>query len=491
MSTVDALTLRSLVFTSMYRDSVSLMVLASELQRLPGIERAGVVMATPANLGILEAADMLPPGVDAAPDDLLVVVRAADPADLDAALEHAAAHVSTQDAPAGTTAEREAAATVAEGLQQLPDANLLAVSTPGAFAPLLVRQGLHAGLHVFCFSDNVPIADEVALKELAIERGLLLMGPDCGTSLIDGVPLGFVNVVAPGPVGIVSASGTGAQEVMCQLDALGVGISQVIGVGGRDLSAQVGGQMTMHALDLLADDADTACIVIVGKPPAAEVAAALRARVSTLATPVVLCLIGADEQPATANAIVAVTLADAAAAAARIVGNDVATSLPPEPAILPTERAGGLLGLFAGGTLAAEARHLLHEYEVDGEVLDLGDDEYTVGRPHPMIDPSLRVTRVLEAGADADVRVLLLDVVLGHGASDDPAGPIADAVAAARARAAQDGRVLTAVASVCGTRGDPQGLERSQQVLIEAGVIVAGSNAAAASIAAQLVKAGA
>ncbi|MDD2857268.1 MAG: acyl-CoA synthetase FdrA [Candidatus Nanopelagicales bacterium] len=491
MSGATSVGLDSLLLPGMYRDSVSLMLLASQLQQLPGVERAGVVMATPANLEILAAAGMLPYAVVAAPDDLLIVVRTTDADAAASALAFASDHVSSPDTGSSEQRDEIPAATVIEGCAAMPDASLLSVSTPGAYAPLLVKQGLLAGLHVFCFSDNVDIADEVALKRLAVSRNLLLMGPDCGTSLVDGVPLGFVNAVATGPVGIVSASGTGAQEVMCQLDALGVGVSQVIGVGGRDLSAAVGGIMTSAALDLLAGDDDTDCIVIVGKPPAPAVAAKLLSHVAALAKPVVICLIGSELEATTANAVVAVTLADAAAYAARLVGAEVPLVLPHDPEVMPAAPASGLLGLYAGGTLAAEARHLLHEFAVEGQVLDLGDDEFTVGRPHPMIDPSLRCERIETAGGDASVRVLLVDLVLGLGASPDPATPLAAAVARAKASAARDGRVLAVVASICGTVRDPQGMEAQRQTLIEAGVIIGESNAAAVSIAAQLIKAGA
>ncbi|HBJ72466.1 MAG TPA: hypothetical protein DDY88_01840, partial [Actinobacteria bacterium] len=292
MSAVGQSVLKSLVFPSLYRDSVTLMMIASQLQRVAGVERAGVVMATPANLEILATAGMLPEQLVASPDDLVIVVRCDDEAAADAAIAAATEQVAGIGQAESSSAELVRPGTLLEGVHALTGANLLSISTPGAYAPLLIKQGLQAGLHVFCFSDNIAVADEVALKELAVSKGLLLMGPDCGTALIDGTPLGFVNAVSAGPVGIVSASGTGAQEVMCQLDAQGVGVSQVIGVGGRDLSAEVGASMTNLALDLLSADEQTECIILIGKPPAPEVAQALLSRLAQSAKPVVVCLIG-------------------------------------------------------------------------------------------------------------------------------------------------------------------------------------------------------
>lgn len=486
MSTVGQSVLKSVVFPSLYRDSVTLMMIASQLQRIDGVERAGVVMATPANLEILATAGMLPEALAASPDDLVIVVRCDDDDAADAAIATATDQVAGVGQAEAGAAELIRPGTLLEGVHSLSGSNLLSVSTPGAYAPLLVKQGLQAGLHVFCFSDNIPVADEVALKELAVSKGLLLMGPDCGTALIDGVPLGFVNAVSRGPVGIVSASGTGAQEVMCQLDAQGVGVSQVIGVGGRDLSAEVGASMTNLALDLLSADEQTSCIIVIGKPPAPEVADALMTRLAASTKPVVVCLIGNSEVGANGPVTTTATLAAAATAAATLVG---APALDDSPvAVLPESgvHGGGVLGLYTGGTLASEAKYLLRENGIKAEILDLGDDEYTVGRPHPMIDPSLRAARVAEAGTDPLIGILLVDLVLGYGSSMDPATPLAQAAVAAQAAAKADGRLLHIVASICGTSRDPQNIAAQRTLLLDAGIIVAESNAAAVRTAVAL-----
>jgi FdrA protein len=480
VSATESETLQAKVFPRLYRDSVALMAIASDVEKREGVMRAGAVMATPGNLEILGRSGMLPADLAAAPDDLVLVVLASDEQTAEDALDAATAALTQVEQSSGPRAE-VAPQTVREGLAASADATLVTVSTPGPYAPAVVEQALRHDLHVFCFSDNVPLADEVRLKRLAVERQRLLMGPDCGTAVLDGVPLGFANVVRPGPVAIVAASGTGAQEVSCLLDAAGVGISQLIGVGGRDLSTAVGGLMTHLALDLVAADAASEIVVVVSKPPAPEVAAGLLDRLARLGKPVVACLLGAED--ADGPVVVRGTLEGGAVAAAALAGipltinDDAAAEEPTAPL------AGRILGLYTGGTLASETKVVLGRAGVPAEVLDLGDDEYTAGRPHPMIDPEARAERVAAAGADPDVGLVLLDLVLGHGANTDPATPLAEAVQRARAAVAADGRELVVVGSVCGTPGDPQGIEGQRRILREAGVVLHPSNAAAARYA--------
>jgi FdrA protein len=477
------------VFPRLYRDSVALMALASGLERTEGVEQVGAVMATPANLDILGRSGMCPPDVVAAPDDLLVVVRAVDAHVAEAALRAAEDGLQGSEEQGAQPGGRPAPGTIREALAQSPDATLVAISTPGTYAPIVAEQALRAGRHVFCFSDNVSIDDERRLKGLAVDSGLLLMGPDCGTGMLDSVPLGFANVVRAGPIGIVSASGTGAQEVACLLHHAGTGVSQIVGVGGRDLTSAVGGLMTHHALDVVAADPATDVVVVVSKPPDPEVAEALLAHLARLDKPTVACLLGMDDADAPVR--VRGTLEAGARAAAELVGHalaespiDAAPSLSAEKRLRP----GGIVrGLFAGGTLASEAKYVLRSLHVPAAITDLGDDQYTAGRPHPMIDSTLRAHEVAATGEQPDVAVLLLDVVLGHGSNPDPAGPIAEAVRTARDAAARDGFDLPVVASVCGTELDPQGLAGQQRVLLDAGVILKPSAAAAARAAAEFL----
>ena len=476
--------LSSRVLPHFYRDSVALMAIASRTEKRDGVVRVGAVMATPANLGILADSGMLPDGLTAAPDDLVFVVRGTDSEIVTAALDAAEAGLTAVDA--GSATEEQRPGTIDEGvsvaaLAEHP-ANLVAISIAGTYAPIVAEQALRGGMHVLCFSDNVAVADEVRLKTLAVEKRLLMMGPDCGTAILDGVPLGFANAVARGSIGIVAASGTGAQEVSRLLDGAGAGVSQLIGVGGRDLSAEVGGLMANLALDFLIDDPDTTVIMMVSKPPAPEVADALLARLAGIAangTPVVACFLGQDDSD-TDGVLVRGTLEGGALAAAGLAGHPF-TVTEPEPVHAPPGR---VLGLYTGGTLASESKIILKRGGVVAEIIDLGDDEYTAGKPHPMIDPESRAEKIAAAGSDATVGTILLDLVLGYGANTDPATPVATAVAQATAAAAADGRTLLVVGSVCGTAGDPQGLARQRGILTSAGVVLAETNAAAARLAA-------
>ncbi len=478
-----------------YRDSVSLMQVSRRIGEEPGVRSALVAMATDLNIELLvEMGFTAPDG--AAANDMIVAIEADDDDALGAAVVTLDALLVERPAerdggPASITAPRTIRA-AADG------ATLALISTPGQFAAADAFEALDAGLDVMLFSDNVPVGQEVALKQAAARRGRLVMGPDCGTAVIGGVGLGFANVVRPGPVGLVAASGTGAQQLMCLLDAAGLGISHCLGVGGRDLSAAVGGRSTLAALDLLASDPATEQVVVVSKPPAPEVAEALRSRIGELELPVELALLGPG-QP---------TLTDIAERVVRSAG--LPWSAPRSwPAPSGREPGHGVVrGVFSGGTLADEARFVLAErlgavrsntapdaasrlpadLRADGHlVIDFGDDRLTRGRPHPMIDNTLRVARMLAEGSDPACAVLLLDVVLGHAAHPEPAAELAPAVEQARAIATADGRDLAVVVSLTGTAADPQGLDRQAAALRAGGASVHLSNASAAATAADLV----
>lgn len=498
------------IFRNSYRDSVELMQIAAAIEGREGIERAGLVMATPANRDVLSAAGLLTDAVDgAAPNDLVVAVAASDDAAATAALDDASARLSGVGGGgegAGESAETTAA-TIAEAVGELDGANLVLIATPGAYATAEARKALKRGLHVFLFSDNVPVADEIELKALARERGLLLMGPDCGTAILDGVPLGFANHVRRGTIGLAAASGTGLQQVTSLIDRFGAGVSQAIGVGGRDLDERVGGVMMIDAIERLAADPGTEVIVLISKPPAASVAQKVLAAAKGAGKPVVVNLLGGDpEAVAAAGATFAGTFEEAARIATGLaLGREIAASDGADGAddteaadaddgaaldldgFAPTQLR--VRGLFSGGSLAGEAKLVLtaelgSEAAKAHEIIDLGDDEYTVGRPHPMIDPRLRNETIEATAADPTVAVILLDVVLGTGANPDPAGVLVASIENAQATARAAGRRIAVVASVCGTDGDPQGLGTQESRLSAAGVILASSNARAARIAA-------
>ena len=471
-----------------------LMRVAEALRALPGVREAAALMGTPANHDLLATAGLTTADTkDATAADLVIAVLA----DTAAAAESGIAEVErvlTEQRPATTMAGQALPRTLDTALRQMPDANLAAISVPGEYAAFEAQRALRRGLHVFLFSDNVSLEDELALKRLAAERGLLCMGPDCGTAYIGGVGLGFANVIPRGRVGCVAASGTGLQAVVTRLAARGEGVSHAIGVGGRDLSAEVGGLMSLAALDALAADASTEAIVVIGKPPAPDVVPRLEAAIERIAKPVIVCCLGARPAGSAAGRWVG-TLDDAADLTVATLRGEPWSPRPfADPAgvraRLAGARAGGptILGLYTGGTLAHEAALVLGPLVGAGayRLVDLGDDEFTRGRPHPMIDPEARAARVRQAGASADVGVLLLDLVLGRAVHPDPAAPLAAALGDARRRAG--GRELTAVASVVGTEGDPQDLRRQVATLEAAGVHVLPSNAEAARFAALLIR---
>ena len=443
-----------------YLDSVALMRIARRLGELPGVEAAALMIGTPSNKALLADARLLSAEGEASePNDLVIAVRAADPGP---ALELASRLLAE---PAVEQAERlRRTRTLEAGLALEPQANLALISVPGDFAAAEARKALERGLHAMVFSDNVPLEDEVALKRYAAARGLLVMGPDCGTALIGGAPLAFANAVPRGDIGIISASGTGLQEVSCLIARLGGGVSHGIGVGGRDLDERVGALGMLAAIDALEADALTRTLVLISKPPAPRVAREVLERARRSAKRTVVCFLGAEE------AGIARTLTQAAEMA-------IGRKLDYTPPALPKVR-GAVRGLYCGGTLAAEAALILRNAGAPGECVDLGDHRYTRSRPHPMIEPELRNEHIARAIADAAVGVLLFDVVLGYGAHADPAGVLI---------AALKGAQKPAIASVTGTEQDPQRWSLQAAALRAAGVHVTPSNAHAAVLAASVV----
>ena len=482
-----------------YLDSIVLMQLSAYLAALPGVENAVAMIGTPSNLEIMREAGLLaPPGEAAGPNDLVLAVRAVDDAAAAAALSHAGSALEREIAPADDEDWRPR--TLDGALDRMEDANLVLVSTPGAYAVREARRALDRGLNVMLFSDNVPLGSERAVKERAHALGLLVMGPDCGTAYIAGTPLAFANVVPRGRVGVIAASGTGLQEVAVLLARAGAGISHGIGVGGRDLSDAVGGVSTLDAIELLASDAGTDHLIIVSKPPGPRTARLVFERLAATGKPCTAVVFGADgiEAPPE-GAILTPTLKDAVErATGRPIAPDydaVAVARRVAERLMPGRQV--LRGLFCGGTLATEAHSVLAAAGLDvasntassappgsnapHTVIDMGADEYTVGRPHPMIDPAIRTAKLREALADRDVAVVLLDVVLGLGAHPDPARPVCEAVEDANCKGP------AVVASVCGTRDDPQDRARQAAMLSGVGVAVAPSNADAAAVAASIL----
>ena len=480
-----------------YRDSVILMQVSQAVASCRGVTAAIVAMATPLNIEIYERLGFDPAAVaDATPNDLLVAVQG-EPEALDAA----AAELERQLAPpakqeTGGFGSPPPPRTLASALRH--GGSLALISVPGQHAFVEAMDAVQAGVSVMLFSDNVSVEQEIVLKDAAARHGALVMGPDCGTAVVGGLGLGFANALRPGPVGIVAASGTGAQEVSCLLDADGVGVTAVLGVGGRDLSAAVGGRSTLAAMQVLDDHQGTEFVVVLSKPPDPKVAERVRAAAARLKTPSLVAFVGRGQE-------------DLAAATARILLALGRTPTPPPQWPAPYDRApraGFVRGLFSGGTLCDEAMAIAAEslgpissntplesswvlgpdLRSPGHLMiDFGDDALTAGRAHPMIDQSLRLERIAQEAADPACGVLLIDVVLGYGAHPDPASELAPAIAKARETALNAGRDLAVVVSLVGSLCDPQGRDSTAKALAAAGASVHLSNAAAARAAVGLV----
>ncbi|MDI9334701.1 MAG: acyl-CoA synthetase FdrA [Cytophagales bacterium] len=529
--TSQALFTQAFVHANLYKDSVALMRVAQALLALDGVVNATLQMGNPANKEILTEAGLLTAEVQSAgPSDVMVVVQATSSKACASAIDAAKVQLAGQGKVASGTAQEEIAPrTVSMGLAKLSAANIVQISVPGAYAAAEALKAVKQGLNVFMFSDNVPLAQEIAIKTEAKKRGVLVMGPDCGTAIIGGVPLGFANNVRRGNIGLVAASGTGLQEVTTQIHRMSggegrrrtVGVSHAIGTGGRDVYADVGGITMLQGIELLADDAATQVIAIVAKPPAPEVTQKVLAALERAGKPAVVLFLGSDLKSPSKSIKLVQTMVDCAAQAVRLAekfsprvpsaalsrGADGLSSypIPRKPKFSQASRY--LRALYSGGTYCSEAQMiwaqaglsvwsnipvnqallLPHPKKASFEhtALDLGDDDFTVGKPHPMIDQGARIERLLREAADPSVRVIVLDVVIGWGAHADPASELAAAIVQAKHIAAKDKRALAVLGFVCGTDQDPQGFAAQEKKLQDAGMVLAPNSASAAWLAAQ------
>jgi FdrA protein len=464
-----------------YYDSVLLMQLQRGLIGLPGVVDAGVVMATPANRDLLAANNLLPDSITASPDDLLIVVKAED----DSSASDAINQVDSLLAKKRSSVSQDfRPRSLSSAVKQLPEAHWVLISVPGRYAAGVARQALDLGKHVFLYSDNVSLEDEISLKQTAREKGLLVMGPDCGTAIINGIGLGFANRVRGGSIGVVGASGTGTQAVTAHIHNLGGGISHAIGTGGRDLKSEVGAITAHQALDLLARDEETKVIVLISKPPSPDVATGLISAAQSTGKPVVVYFIG---YPPPARKIGNLRFAISLSEAAELAVNNNRELVSDNK--LPITNY-YLRGLFSGGTLAYETllglqaslspifsnapitnNQLLKDplHSESHTIIDLGDEFFMVGRLHPMIDNDLRIRRMKQEATDAEVGMILFDVVLGEGSHLNPTGelvPVIDEIRKARRRD------LEFVAILIGTDDDPQNTESQVEQLKDIGVTV-------------------
>lgn len=498
-----------MVHKDSYYDSVVLMSISADIKKIEGVNEAVVAMGTGVNLELLK--DMGLGGEEissAGANDLIIAIDADSEEKLDEAESKVGQLLRKKSSSGGQEAYRPTS--LDSAIQTLPDANLVVISLPGQYAGREARKALRAGRHVMLFSDNVPIEQEISLKQLASEKGLLMMGPDCGTAMINGMPICFANVVRRGDIGVVSASGTGLQEVACNIEKNGGGISQGIGTGGRDLKDErIGGLMVRMAVEALGRDPQTGVIAVVSKPPADAVIPDVMNTLKATGKPCVVHFIGTAARETEGNVRFANSLEETARIAVSVSKGE---SYEPRVFDLPESKIDSIIeretkemsaqqkyvrGLFAGGTLTDEAVFALHEplggvysldpvepaYEIEDPhksvghtIVDLGEDVFTVGRPHPMIDASIRTERIEREMEDPEVAVLLIDCVIGYGSHPDPAGAMADTLSAAKERYRANGGYLSIVASVTGTEGDAQNIHTQQRTLESVGCVVMPSN---------------
>ena len=498
-----------------YYDSVTLMLISKELKKVEGVKEALVGMGSDLNKEIAHNIGVATPELDTSvsANDFFVAIDCTDEDVFTAVLKKT-------DELLNKKAESKGAAytppTLDGALKIDPALNMAVISVPGRHAADVAQSCLDHGINVMLFSDNVTIEEEKALKTYAYEHELLMMGPDCGTAIINHVPLAFANVVKSGDIGIVAASGTGTQEISSIIDQLGGGVSQVIGTGGRDLKKDIGGLMMKLGLDALKNDPKTKVITLISKPPAKEIALEMMELAAKTGKPTVVCFIGGDRKEIESYGLVAaVSLEDAAHKAVALsrgetpqdyagfaMGEEAAEQMAKQIASGMAKGQRFVRGFYTGGTLCDEAMKLMigslgHIYSNiplnpsdaledpkggqsrEHTFLDFGDDAFTVGRPHPMIDPSLRAERVIADGRDPSCAVIMADCVIGFGSHPNPAEDLASAIKTAKGEAARAGRQLCCVCAVCGTEGDPQSLSRTQQQLKDAGAVVLPSNAQA------------
>ena len=506
--------IRNHILKNAYRDSVALMRLSQETESLDGVTQANAIMGTENNKELLSQAGLLDEAGKAATPNDLIVALCLESVEWETPVLALVQHNLAAGGQRSSDGIEYRPRTLEGALQVLPDANLAIISVPGVYAVREAIKALDSGLHVLLFSDNVSLEDEVKLKQRAVQQGLFMLGPDCGTAVINQVPLGFANAVPAGQVGLVAASGSGLQQVICLLAASDVGISQALGVGGRDLSDQVGGVMMLEGLRALQEDPDTEIIVLISKPPGRSARDRLLAALRQCSKPCVVTFLGdTDSHDNDEQLFFEHSLEDTAIRALALLGQEAPSWSAISEAtwnqlqcISADLRSGGrnIRGLYSGGTLCYESLQLLRErdHQVSSNLdliaaghaegntghvlLDLGDDQYTVGRPHPMIDFRYRCTQVVQEAADPEVGVLLLDVVLGYGAHPDPAAELVPALREARELAERRGRSLACVVTLCGAPGDPQSLAEQEEALTGSGAVVVRSNALAARIASAL-----
>lgn len=486
-----------------YQDSVNLMLLTTKLSEIDSVKKISVMMGTPANIDIFKNTGLYTKDLEgASANDICIVVDTQNEHVVDTVLEEIEIFLNSQSV-AKKGNKIPSSRTLDKALSKLPNANMALISINGEFAAEETEKALNQNLNVFLFSDNVPIEEEVRLKKMASEKGLLVMGPDCGTSILSGVPIGFANKVRRGNIGIVGASGTGIQEISTIISRNGGGISEAIGTGGRDLSIEVGGITASSALDILKNDNNTDIIVFVSKPPSDSVMGIIKEKFKTIDKPVVAMFLGESENDVEDNIYFCSTLGDTALKALELAREvEIFKKINPILAGMNSNQK-SIKGLYCGGTLAGEAANIIaNHFEMRPEcshdkgimlnhnghkIIDLGDDFYTKTKPHPMIDPSTRLEVLKDIVKEEDTAIVLLDNVIGYGSSKNMASILSKAVKETKEYLINKNREVIFVASVTGTVEDIQNYSEEVEILKEAGILVFDSNANAVKMSLKIL----
>ena len=515
--------IRTIIRENDYHDSVFLMNIAEQIQETEGVKQIVIVMGTETNKTLLRDLGMLDFQANTATTNDMIIALEIEKEEVVEEILAKINHLLFQKPK--REKEKINFPSLEMALTALPEVNLALISVPGEFAANEAKKVIMKGIHAFIFSDNVPMAEEVELKRLASSKGVFVMGPGCGTSLINNIAIGIMNAVRPGPIGIVGASGSGIQAIAVLIDRSGLGISQAIGTGGRDLSDEVGGITMMQGIEFLEADKNTKVIVIVSKPPGPKTLNRVLERISQCRKPVVINILGGDRDLLEkSGSISASTLEEAAIQAinqakGKGTGKSIRRNVPLSRnkkiiSLINSEinkfgpQQKYLRGLFCGGTLCEEAILILKGFidslysnvslpdcfplkdvntSHENCLIDMGAEEFTRGRPHPVIDPEILKPRLWKEGSDPEVAVILLDFILGYGAHADPVGVLIETITSIKKRVEEENRHLSIVASVCGTENDPQDLVDQENKLRESDVIVMPSSAQAAFLSGLII----
>lgn len=489
------------VHKNRYVDSVTLMSIGDKVMSLSGISNAEVQMGTPANTEVLEELGYVLSS-DIKPDDLVFAVTGQTQEKIEEAFKFAESLLSG----GGTMAGQRKYHDIGDIDLSADPYDIAQISLPGEYVLHEAKKALLIGMDLFIFSDNVPLEQELELKELGREMGRLVMGPDCGVGFINGVCLGAGSIMREGSIGIIAASGSGAQEVGSIIEKYGHGISNIIGTGGRDLYPEINGIEMLQAMKLMAEDNNTKVIVLVSKLAGLGVMNKILTEADKIQKAVVAIFLGSEKSLFEGhNVIPAFSLHEAAEKACKLISEDVVDLHLSKKDLQETAQSEYsrydsnqkyFRGLFCGGTFTEEALIYLNEnlsgvnlnsnlktrfadklrdrhISLGHTILDLGAEDFTSEAPHPVFDPKLRAKRLEKEIGDPETAAILLDFITGPGVAQDPFSLVIETI---KKDMSNTGKHITYIANICGTEQDPQNIRENIRKLKECGVIVTQSN---------------